>query len=156
MKNTLLIASFLAIAVTLGCKPSGEKPVAQSTETTAQQLEKAQTATKEAAQEIKDYTFGQKTEFVMSMRAQLADLDKGLDELSVKIEKSSEAVQAEAKPKLAVLREQAEKLKKQLQEASDATLSTWSVIKADTEKAYASLKDGLAQSRQAVSDKIAP
>jgi alpha-L-fucosidase len=156
MKNTLLIASLLAVAITLGCKPSGEKPVSQSPETTAQQLEKAQIATKGAAQQIQDYTFGQKTEFVMAMHTQLADLNKGLDELSVKIEKSSEAVQAEAKPKLAVLREQAAKLNKQLDEASNATLSTWSVIKADTEKAYASLKDGLAQSRQAVSDKIAP
>jgi soluble cytochrome b562 len=156
MKNILFVASALALALALGCKPAGEKPVSQSSENTAQQLEKAQIATKDAAQQIKDYTFGQKTEFVVAMQAQLTDLNRGMDELSEKIGKSSEAVQAEAKPKLAVLREKATQLSKQLDEASNATLSTWGVIKGDTEKAYAVLKNGLAQSRQAVSDKIAP
>ena len=148
--------SLLAIAFSFGCKPSDEKPVAQTNETAVPPLEKVQSAAKDVGQQIQDYTFGQKTEFVMAMRAQLADLNKGLDELAVKIEKSSEAVQAEAKPKLAVLREQATQFGKQLDETSKATLPTWAVIKADTEKAYGALKDGLAQSRQAVADKIAP
>ena len=157
MKNAvLLITSLFAVASLLGCKPSGEKPLANSASSDEKPTEKTQIAATEGAQQIQNYTFGQKTEFVMAMQTQLADLTKGLDELAVKIEKSSEAVQAEAKPKLAVLREQATQLSKQLDETAKATLPTWAVIKADTEKAFAALKDGVAQSRQAVSDKVAP
>jgi uncharacterized membrane-anchored protein YhcB (DUF1043 family) len=148
MKNILFITSCLAIAFTFGCKPS--------TETTAQQLDKAQAETKAAAQQIRDYTFAQKAEFVTTMQAQLADLNRNLDELSTKIEKSSAAVQAETKPKLAALRDQATQLNKRLEDVTTATESTWGTIKADCEKGYAALKDGFAQSRQWISDKIAP
>ena len=157
MKNTLFITSLLAVALALGCKPSAAKPANEAAEkTSAQPLAKVEAATNEAAMQVKDYTFGQKTEFVMAMRAQLIELNQSLDELSVKIEKSSEAVKAEAAPKFAVLREMTTKLNKQVDEIADATLPTWNVMKADTEKTYADLKDGIAQSRQAVSDKIAP
>jgi len=157
MKNTLFITSLLAVALALGCKPSAAKPADEAAEkTSAQPLAKVEAATNEAAMQVKDYTFGQKTEFVMAMRAQLIELNQSLDELSVKIEKSSEAVKAEAAPKFAVLREMTTKLNKQVDEIADATLPTWNVMKADTEKTYADLKDGIAQSRQAVSDKIAP
>jgi gas vesicle protein len=90
------------------------------------------------------------------MQTRLAELSSNLDALAVKIEKSSEAVKAEAKPKLAALREKATELNKHLGEASSATTSTWSDIKVEAEKAYAALKDGLAQAQQTVSDKIAP
>jgi DNA anti-recombination protein RmuC len=148
MKNILLITSCLTAVLAFGCKPS--------TETTAQQLDKAQAETKVAAQEIRDYTFAQKTEFVATMHAQLADLNRDLDELSAKIGKSSEAVQADAKPKLAALRDQATQLNKRLDDVTNATESTWGTVKADFEKGYAALKEGFAKSRQWVSDKIAP
>jgi len=155
MKNTLLITSLLAVA--LGCKPSAADPAEKTSEkTTAQQLEKVEVATKDTAVAIKEYTFGQKTEFVMAMKEQLTALNQAMDELSVKIERASEAVKAEAAPKFAALREKAARLTKQVDEMSNATLPTWNVMKADTEKACAELKDGIAQSRQAVSDKIAP
>ena len=149
MKNILLITFLLAAAFSMSCKPSTK-------ETTAQQLDKAQAETKALAQQVRDYTFAQKAEFVTAMQAQLADLNRNLDELSAKIEKSSEAVKADAKPKLAALREQAAQLNKRLDEVTNATESTWGTIKADFEKAYADLKDGFAQSRQWLSDKIAP
>jgi len=157
MKNTLLITSLLAVALALGCKPSAADPAEKTSEkTTAQQLEKVEVATKDTAVAIKEYTFGQKTEFVMAMKEQLTALNQAMDELSVKIERASEAVKAEAAPKFAALREKAARLTKQVDEMSNATLPTWNVMKADTEKACAELKDGIAQSRQAVSDKIAP
>jgi DNA anti-recombination protein RmuC len=149
MKKILLITSFLAAAFAVGCKPS-------TNETTAQKLDKAQADVKAAAQEMRDYTFAQKAEFVATMKVQLADLNRDLNELSAKIEKSSDAVQANAKPKLAALRDQATQLNKRLDEVANATESTWNTIKADSQKAWAALKDGFAQSRQWVSDKIAP
>ena len=45
--------------------------------------------------------------------------------LSAKIEHSSDAAKAEAKPKLQALRDQAAGLNKQLDDAKNATESTW-------------------------------
>jgi hypothetical protein len=149
MKHLLLITLLVTAAIGTSCKPSNE-------DATKQSLAKAQAATTEAAQQMKDYTFEQKAEFVASMQAQLAALNRDLDELSAKIEKSSDAIRAEAKPKLDALRDQATQLNKQLADVSNATASTWDTIKADSEKAFAALKDGFAKSRQWVSDKIAP
>jgi cytochrome c556 len=149
MKNTLFIIALLAPALAMGCKPS-------TAETTGQQLDKAQAAVTDAAQQMQDYAFAQKTEFVAKMQTQFAALNRSLDELSATIEKSGDTVKAEATPKLAALREQATQLTKQLDKVANAAPSTWSSIKAESEKAYAALKDGLAQSRQWISDKIAP
>ncbi len=66
---------------------------------------------------MKDYTFAQKAEFAEKMQGQLASINKDLDQLAAKIENSSDAVKAEAKPKLQALRDQAAQLNKQLDEA---------------------------------------
>jgi adenine-specific DNA methylase len=157
MKHRLLIASLFAAAFATGCKPSAEKPEGQATETTAsQKLDKAAAETKDAAHQAQEYTFEKKDEFVAAMQVQLAELNRGMDELSVKIGKSSEAVKAEAAPKLAALRDQAAQLKKQLGEVTTATASTWGTIKSDSDKTYTDIKNGLLRARQAVADKIAP
>ena len=79
---------------------------------------------------MKDYTFAQKDEFVKAMQVQLDALNKDLDQLSAKIDSSSDAVKAEAKPKLQALRDQAAQLNKQLGEAKNATESSWDSVKA--------------------------
>jgi methyl-accepting chemotaxis protein len=148
MKNKALAITFLSIAAfAVGCDKE---------QTTSQNIEKVQTETKQAAQDMKDYTFAQKAEFVKTMQGQLDALNKDLDELSAKIDSSSDAVKAEAKPKLQALRDQAAQLNKQLDEAKNATESTWDSVKAGFQKAYDATKDGLNQARQWVSDKIAP
>ena len=151
------LITFLSVAtVAVGCKPSAEKSAAENREATAQQFDKVKTETKEAAQAMKDYAFAQKAEFVATMEKQLAELNRDLDQLAARIEKSSDAAKAEAKPKLQALREQAAKLNKKLDEARNATESTWDDVKASFKKGYAELKDGFNQARQWVSDKIAP
>ena len=125
-------------------------------QTTSQQIEKVQTETKEAAQDMKDYTYAQKSAFVENMQTQLAALNKDLDQLAAKVEKSSDAAKADAKPKLQALRDQADKLNQQLDKAKNATESTWEDVKTGYKKAYNELKDGFQQARQWVSDKIAP
>lgn len=124
--------------------------------TTSQQLDKVQTETKQAAQDMKDYTYAQKSAFVESMQGQLAALNRDLDQLSAKVEKSSDTAKAEAKPKLEGLRNQTGKLNKQLDEVKNATESTWNDVKAGFKKGYAELKEGFQQARQWVSEKIAP
>ena len=113
MKNrTWLITLLSAATFAVGCD---KEP------TTIQQMDKVQTETKQAAQDMKDYTYAQKAEFVKAMQAQLDALNKDVDQLAAKIDKSSDAVKAEAKPKLQALRDQTAKLNKQLDEAKNAT-----------------------------------
>ncbi|MGA2281194.1 MAG: methyl-accepting chemotaxis protein [Verrucomicrobiota bacterium] len=148
MKNKTLVITLLSIAAfAVGCKKE---------QTTSQQIENVKTETKQAAQDMKDYTFAQKAEFVKTMQGQLDALNKDLDQLSAKIDSSSDAVKAEAKPKLQALRDQAAQLNKQLDDARNATESTWDSVKSDCSKAYDATKDGFNQARQWVSDKIAP
>jgi len=148
MKNKILLLTFLSIAVfALGC---GKE------QTASQQIDKIQTETKQDAQDMKDYTFAQKAEFVAAMRAQLTALNQDLDKLSAKIDSSSDAVKAEAKPKLEALRDQAAQLNQQLADAQNATESTWDSVKAGSQKAYDALANSFTEARQWVSDKIAP
>ena len=150
MKNTLLAVTVCAVTViAVGCKPADDQ-------TSAQQLEKLKSETKADAQAMKDYTFAQKAEFVAAMQGQLDALNKDLDTLSAKIDSSSDAVKADAKPKLQALRDQTVEMNKQLDAAKNATESTWDSVKASTQKAWDGLKDGFNQSRQWLSDKIAP
>ena len=148
MRNKTLAITFLSIAAfAVGCEKE---------QTPKQQIDKVQAETKQAAQDMKDYTFAQKAEFVKTMQGQLDALNKDLDQLSAKIDSSSDAVKAEAKPKLQALRDQAAQLNKQLDEAKNATESTWDSVKSGFQKAYDATKDGFNQARQWVSDKIAP
>ena len=148
MKNKTLAITLLSIAaVAVGCNKE---------QSTSQQMDKVQTETKAAAQDMKDYTFAQKAEFVAQMQGQLDALNKDLDQLSAKIDSSSDAVKAEAKPKLQALRDQTARLNTQLDDAKNATESTWDSVKSGFQKAYDATKDGFNQARQWASDKIAP
>jgi phage host-nuclease inhibitor protein Gam len=145
-KTSVIVLLFIATFV-VGCKQE---------QTASQQLDKLKSETKEVAKNIKDYTYAQKAEFTKSMRTQVNSLEKDLDALSTKIEGSSDAVKAEAKPKLQALREQAAVLNKQLDTANDANESTWDSVKAGSSKAYDDLANGFQQARVWVSEKIAP
>jgi hypothetical protein len=58
-----LAITVLAItAFAVGCKPSAEQ-------TTAEQFDKVKKETKEAAQDMKDYTYAQRSEFVAKMQS---------------------------------------------------------------------------------------
>src|SRR4051794_33809264 len=104
--NLTLFALLSAAAFTVGCNK----------ETTSQQLDKAEAKTEAAAQDMKDYTYAQKSQFVEKMQGEMAALNSELDQLAAKVEKSSDTVKAETKPKLQVLRDQTAQLSKQLDE----------------------------------------
>lgn len=148
MKNKILLVTFLAAAAfAVGCDKE---------KTTSQQIDQVKTETKQAAADMKDYTFAEKDEFVKYMQGQLTTLNQDLDALSAKIDSSSDAIKAEAKPKLQALRDQAAKLNQQLADDSNATESTWDSVKAGTKKAYDATAASFADARQWVSDKIKP
>ena len=148
-QNKLLISIFTVAAFAVACTPAEDKSAQQ-------QLGKVKQEVKDAAQDMKDYTFAQKAEFTEQMRGQLARINKDLDQIAAHVEKSSDAVKADAKPKLQAMREQTARLNAQLDEIKNATESTWETVKSNTRKAYDALKEGFQQSRQWVSDKIAP
>ena len=97
MKDKTLILTCLALtAIAAGC----DKP-----ETTPRKLDQIQEKTAAAAQDMKDYAYAQKAEFTARMQTQLAEINRDLDELAAKIEKSSDEIKAEAQPKLQALRD---------------------------------------------------
>lgn len=147
MNNKTIAITVLSAALAAGCN---QEP------TTSQQLDRAQAETMQASQAMKDYTYTQKTAFVEKMQAQLAQLDADLDQLSTKVESSSDAVKAEARPKLQLLRDQSAQLKKQLEDVKNASASAWENAKNGFRQAYESTKDGFEKARQYLSDKIAP
>ena len=147
--NTLFVTFAAAVVFTVGCDKA---------DTTSKQLDQVQEKTIQATQDLteKDYAYAQKAEYTEKMQSQLAAINHDLDGLEERINKSSDSVKAEARPKLQALREQTAKLGKQLDEMKNATESTWDSVKAGSKKAYGELKDGFTQARQWVSDKIAP
>jgi ElaB/YqjD/DUF883 family membrane-anchored ribosome-binding protein len=54
------------------------------------------------------------------------------------------------------LRDEAAKMNKQLDEARNATESTWDSVKTSSRKAWDATKDDFEKARQWASDKIAP
>jgi hypothetical protein len=161
MKNIIkpknLAIAFLSVAAfAVGCKPTEEQSAAKNQEATTAQIDKVKKETKEAAQEIKDYTYAQRAEFVAKMQDQLSTLNHDLDELSAKVAKASGTAKDEGTIKLKALREQVVALNKQLDAAKNADESTWSTVKAGSRKAYDELKKSFQQVREWLSDKIAP
>lgn len=154
MTRKLTITFFSVVAFAVGCKPAAEKTPPPVHVQTVE--DKAKKETKEAGQAIKDYAYTQRAEFVEKMRNESVEINQELDRLSAKIESANEATKAEAKLKLQALREKAAQLNKQLDEAKSATESTWDSIKAASKKSYEELKDSFQQSRQWLSEKIAP
>lgn len=148
MKQNSLFFLFVATLIfVLGCN---------NDENASKQLAKAQAEAKQAADDMKDYTYAQKDAFVKKMQTQLDVLKKDIDELSAKIDASSDKVKAEAKPKLDSLRAQQGQLNTQLDKVKAASESTWESVKAGFKSAYDSSKDGFNKARQWVSDKVAP
>ena len=146
MKNNLPAFSFLFCAVfAAGC---GGDPSATSPALT----NKAEMM--EPAHDAKNYSYARKAEFSEKLKTELAAINSELDELTAKVEKATDDVKAEAKPKLQALREKAEELKKQLATVGDATESTWESVESGASKAWAGVKDGLRQSRDWIDSKI--
>lgn len=146
-QEVLFLTAIAAAAFVVGCDKQS---------TTSQQINKVEAKTEKAAQEIKDYTYAQKAEYTTKMEADLADINRDLDALQMKLDKASESVKTEAQPKLRVLRDQAAELSKSLDNVKNSTESTWDSVKAGSKKAYGELKDGFNQARQWLSEKIKP
>jgi chromosome segregation ATPase len=156
MKSTqLAIACLTLAALAVGCKPSSE-PLATESQAKERQFDQVQQETKETTQAMNDYAYTQKAEYVATMETQLSEINRDLDLLAARIEKADDAAKAEARPRLEALRGQVATLNTHLDDARNATESTWDDVKAGFQQGYSELKDGFSQARQWVSEKIAP
>jgi DNA anti-recombination protein RmuC len=148
MKNkTPFLMLTAAVLIATGCDKK---------RTTSEKLDNVEAKTAEVAQDIKDYTFAERDEFVRKERAVLADINRDLDELAARVEESTAAVKAEAQPRIEALRERTARLNKQLDDASNTTESGWEKFKAEVREAQAKSKEEFNKARQWLSDKIAP
>ena len=98
----------------------------------------------------------QQTEFIAKMKSELDEINKQIDKLSKKVENAGDAARAKIKSNLRTLRDHAAKLNKQLDEANNIAESNWDDFKSAFNKSYKELKDIFKQSRQWLSEKIAP
>ena len=157
MKSTqLAIACSALIALAVGCKPASEPPGTETRQSTERQLDQVQQEVNEATQAMNDYAYARKADYVATRQADLAEINRELDQLAARIENANDAAKAEATPRLQALRDQVAKLNTHLGEAKNATDSNWDEVKAGFNEGYNDLKDGLNQARQWASEKIAP
>jgi len=156
--SKLAISFFIALAFTLGCKSTADKPTngTQQDPASAVQLAKAKAATLEATQAMEDYAYARRAEFIAKMNQDLGVLQDDLNLLAAKVESSGGAAKADAKAKLAAAREKWAKTKQQLEQAQNATESSWNDVKSGFKNSYADLKDSVAATRLWLSEKIAP
>lgn len=147
MKNTKLVITFLLGALVAGCSKS-----ATSDDTTASaQFQKVEQDTNQTAQDMKDYTYAQKDEFVAKMQTELDALNQELAQLYAKVDQASDEAKTEAKPKLDALRAQVVELNAELDKARNATESTWTEVKAGAQKAMDATTDAFKQAGQWIS-----
>lgn len=154
MKYTTYLAALAILSLTLvGCKPANEKT---STELTEEKIARTEAAIDDAKHDWDAYTYAQRSQFIASMEAELAAINRSIDELAILIDKSGAEAKAEATPRLNELRREADVLETNIEEAKSATASTWDSVKATTRKSYDSLKESFNDARQWMSDQMEP
>jgi gamma-glutamyl:cysteine ligase YbdK (ATP-grasp superfamily) len=156
--SKLAISFFIALAFTLGCKSTADKPTngTQQDPASAVQLAKAKSATLEATQAMEDYAYARKAEFVAKMTGDLVATQEELDRLAAKVASSAGTAKAEAASKLDAAGKKLAQTKQQLEQAKNATESSWNDVKSGFKESYAGLKDSIAATRLWLSEKIAP
>jgi hypothetical protein len=159
MKHSpLILPILLAATLAPGCKPTTENSANETRQDSAAaiQLAKAKAATVEATQAMEDYTYARKAEFVAKMKTELVATQEELDRLGAKIASSAGAAKTEAASKLEAARVKLAQTKQQLEQAENATESTWNDVKKSFKDSYAGLNDAIVLTRQWLSDKVAP
>lgn len=148
----------LAVALLLGCSPSGDKPAATASpsQTAEASLEVAKQEQKEADRAMEDYTYARKAEFVALMKKELAMVQAELDRLGEKVERTTGTEKAEAKKQLDAVRKQWTEAQQRLDTAENASESTWNDLKHLFDVSYDKVKTSFEKTRQWLSDKIEP
>ena len=118
------------------------------------QADKAEAKAAERA--AQDYSYAQQAQFVDETRKDLDTIHNELEQLTAKVEKFDGTAKADARTKLAAVKDKWTQAKKQLDLAESATESDWDQVQGGLRKAYRELKESFDTMRQWISDKIAP
>ena len=156
--HMLAIGIFMAGTQVAGCKPPDTKaaPVLDQQKAATIQLEKAKVETKQAAEAIADYTYAQKDQFIATMKKELENTQAELARLTTQVENGTQTLKADATIRLDLARAKWMRARDELKQADNATNSTWEQIKGGFKSAYGEMHDNVAQTRQWLSEKIAP
>jgi hypothetical protein len=149
----MALLCFLSTSPVVGCWAKAD-PAAANERDAAK--DEAAAETMEAARAVADYAYAQKAEFIAGMKEELAAIERELDVLAAKAERSSGEAKARAERELATVREKWAKTDEKLQAAERASESEWDGVKGDFRQAYRDMKGSLDQTRQWLSDEIAP
>jgi chromosome segregation ATPase len=151
MKSNPLLLTLLAIGIlSLGCNRR---------DTTSEQVTPVQahtTPTPQSSTPVNTYNYSEKHVFTSHIETELAELNHEIDLLAARIDRSSDQVKTEASAKLQRLRDQSARLNEQLEEAKGSSESAWDDVKSGTKRSLDSLNESFQESRQWVSEKIAP
>jgi len=157
MKTTqLAIACLATLTMMIGCRPPSETPVTEIGPTSERQIVPVNQPATEGTRTMNDYTYAQRADYVAIRQAELNEINQQLDQLADRIENASAATKTDATPKLQALREQVAKLNAHLEDAKNASESTWDTVKENVNQGYSDMKVGFDQIRSWLSDKIAP
>ncbi|HLP10022.1 MAG TPA: hypothetical protein VK178_17810 [Opitutaceae bacterium] len=166
MKHILPVPAVLLCATLfVSCKPASEQasdrpvgpaPAESVSDTVHDTAQALQEDASDAADEIQDFSYEQRANYVAAARAKIENLKTRLEKLSASVERSSEAVKADSRPRLAALRERIAKLEAQLDSAENTGADAWDHFKADMRNSYAEMKKSFREARQWTSEKIAP
>lgn len=153
----LITAVLLTGSIFTGCDWLNEKSASQKRqEELIAKLDQDKKDNDEAVKETMDYTYKQRVDFINAMKKELAEIQKDLDELTAKAEKTGKEAKADAKDKIEALRQEMELTKKHIEETEKADERTWEDVKKAFRKANADLKESFKNTRQWLSDKIEP
>lgn len=130
--------------------PQARTPVAIAPAT------KATTGAQAAAAQPRDPAYAQRRALIGDMGRRLVELQHEIDQLSAQVDRSRAAARADAKVKLARVRQQWTRAKEQLDRAGKATETTWETVKRGVRRSYGEAQDSLVQTRQWLADKIEP
>ncbi len=156
MKSTTRLFAVAVFSMTLavGCKPAAHRT--SDEDITGQQIARTEAAVVDARHNLDAYTYDQKAQFIAAMEADMAAINRSINELSVRIERSAADVKAAANPRLNELRNQASLLEARINEVKGSTATTWDTVKANTRETYDNLINNFDDARQWMSDKLAP
>ena len=156
MKNKYIAtASLFAALLAAGCSPSAYKNDVKSSSYAKDGIN-TQNASQEMAIDFNSYSYERKADLVAALKAQETAIKANIEQLSARIDKSTAAAKTANQPKLEQLRDQADQLKARISDIEKSNSTTWNNVKTESAKAYTALVDTVTQSRQWLSEKIAP
>lgn len=139
--TALLLTGFAALALA-GCSKNDRDDVADNTKAAYQDTKSAIAA---GWDNVKNYTFEQRSDFTTTLKARQADLEAGISKL--RAEYSEANASASRKAAMAELRDSEADFKEKLAALGNATSDTWTAARDDVAAAWDRLQASYANAR---------